>query len=68
MRQDNGEGIIYRPYPDTTPATEISALSLVYKLCLEKCHARERGRLPDKSGPDDAKGSKHDRAKSSIHE
>jgi hypothetical protein len=29
---------------------------------------KQRGRLPDKSGPDDAKGSKHDSAKASIHE
>jgi hypothetical protein len=26
------------------------------------CHAKKRGRLPDKSGPDDAKGSVDDRA------
>jgi hypothetical protein len=27
---------------------------------------KKRGRLPDKSGPDDAKGPKHDRAEASI--
>lgn len=55
----------YIPRPDATPEAELSALAAVYKFCLES-HTNKRDRLPDKSGPDDAKGSQHDRANTSI--
>ena len=47
--------IAYLPHADATPTGELNALAAVYKLCLETSHARKRGRLPDKSGPDDAR-------------
>ncbi len=58
--------ITYAGPTNTTPETEISAVANVYKLVIDS--ARKRGRLPDKSGPDDAKGRiKNDsRAKASI--
>jgi hypothetical protein len=40
--------------PDATPEIEISALANVYRFVLD-CHAKKRGRLLDKSGPDDAR-------------
>ena len=43
--------ITYTARPDITPEVESSALAAVYKLCLEKSHANKRGRLLDKSGP-----------------
>jgi hypothetical protein len=55
-------GIIYLPRHDATPEAEASALANVYRLILSG--AKKRGRLPDKSGPDDAmKGSRNDRAR-----
>ena len=44
--------ITYAPRPDATPEAEVSALAAVYRIVLS---AKKRGRLPDKSGPDDAK-------------
>jgi hypothetical protein len=48
------ESITYAVRPEATPETEISALANVYRFVLD-CHAKKRGRLLDKSGPDDAK-------------
>jgi hypothetical protein len=57
--------ITYTSRPDATPQAERSALANVYAFILDS--ANKRGRLSDKSGPDDAmKGQKHDRAHSSI--
>jgi hypothetical protein len=56
----------YRPHPDATRQAERSVLGAVYAFVLS---ATQRGPLPNKSGPDDAmKGSKNDRAKTSIQE
>ena len=46
--------ISYAPHPDAAPVAEVSALANVYKFVLD-CHAKKRGRLLDKSGPDDAR-------------
>ena len=46
--------IVYSPRPDTTPETELSTLAAIYRFAVA-CHLQERGRLPDKSGPDDEK-------------
>jgi hypothetical protein len=45
--------INYAPRPDPTPEAESSALAAVYRLIIES--ARKRGRLLDKSGPEDAR-------------
>jgi len=45
--------ISYSARPDTTAESELSALANVYRLLLDS--AKKRGRLLDKSGPDDAK-------------
>jgi hypothetical protein len=52
--------IVYRARDDATPEAEVSALVACYRIVLS---ANGRGRLLDKSGPDDAKGSQHDRAR-----
>jgi len=44
--------IVYRPRLDTSPQAEVSALAACYRIVLS---ANGRGRLPDKSGPDDKK-------------
>jgi hypothetical protein len=44
----------YTPRSDATPEAEISALANVYRFVLD-CHAKKRGRLLDKSGPNDGK-------------
>jgi hypothetical protein len=56
----NSARITYSPGPDATPEAEFSALATAYAFILDS--AKKRGRLRDKSGPDDAKGSVHDRA------
>jgi hypothetical protein len=45
--------VTYAPRADVSPGAEISALAAVYKLCLNSSHAKKRGRLLDKGGPDD---------------
>jgi hypothetical protein len=52
----NSPHVAYSPRRDATPETELSALCDAYRFILES--AKKRGRLPDKSGPNDAKGSK----------
>jgi hypothetical protein len=56
---------VYTPRSDATPEGELSVLAAVFKFALD-CHARKRGRLPDKSGPDDAEGPKNDRTATDI--
>jgi hypothetical protein len=46
--------ITYAPRPDATAEAQVAALSNVYRFIFD-CHARKRGRLLDKSGPDDAR-------------
>lgn len=50
--------LTYAPLPDTTPEAELSALASVYRFILDSSK-KEAARTGD---PDDAKGSKHDRA------
>src|SRR5215211_3389710 len=50
-------GIGYRARDDATAEAEISSLAAVYRIVL---NAKQRGRLPDKSGPDEAKGLSND--------
>jgi hypothetical protein len=48
--------------PRTSDASsEAAVLAHVYKFVLD-CHAQKRGRLPDKSGPDDAERNLSDSA------
>jgi hypothetical protein len=57
--------VIYRVRPDATPGAEISALANVYRFILNS--AQKRGRLLDKSGPDNPeRRSDEIRAKTSI--
>ena len=51
--------VIYRPRPNATPETEISALAACYRFILD-CHAKKEGARP--GAPDDTKESKHDGA------
>jgi hypothetical protein len=46
--------ITYIARPDATPEAELSTLANVYRFILD-CHAKKRGRILDKSGPDDAR-------------
>jgi hypothetical protein len=48
--------VTFQPRPDATPEAELSALANAYAFILES--AKKRGRLPDKSGPDDARKEK----------
>jgi hypothetical protein len=59
--------ITYTPRSEATSASELSTLANIYRFIIDS--ASERGRLPDKSGPDDAmKGSNNDRAATIIPE
>ncbi len=49
----NEPAISYTARSDAAPETEASALANVYRLILDS--AKKRGRLLDKSGPDDAR-------------
>jgi len=56
--------IAYTPRPDATPEAELDVLASVYRfLLIEK--SKEGG---SPTAPDDAKGSKHARAKTIIPE
>jgi hypothetical protein len=57
--------ISYAPRSDTTPEAEASALANVYRLILDS--AKKRGRLPDKSGPEDVKGRSENDFHASSH-
>ena len=52
-------GVYYSPRPEATPEAELSALANVYAFVLDS--AKNRGRLSDKSGPDDAEDTKNAR-------
>jgi hypothetical protein len=51
--------ITYAARSDAPPEAEISALAAVYRIVLG---AKQKGRLPDKSGPDDGTKVKEDSA------
>jgi hypothetical protein len=55
--------ITYAPRPDATPEAELCALAATYRLILG---AKQSGRLPDKSGPDDGPKVKGDSADEPI--
>jgi hypothetical protein len=57
--------VVYSPRPDATPERELSALAAAYKFILDRRTEKGATRPGD---PDDAKGSKHDRATVSVHE
>jgi hypothetical protein len=57
--------ITYTPRSDTTPEAEASALANVYRRILDS--AKKRGRLPDKSGPEDVKGRSENGFHASNH-
>jgi hypothetical protein len=59
--------VVYSPRPDTTPETELSILAAIYRFAVA-CHPQERGRLPDKSGPDAGKEIDERSGKSIIPE
>jgi hypothetical protein len=59
--------IVYSPRPDATPETERSALAAVYKLCFES-HAKKKAAGVSSTNGDDAKGSRHDRARHIIQD
>jgi hypothetical protein len=49
----NNSRITYAPHTEATPKGEVAALANVYRLILDS--AKQKGRFPDKNGPDDAK-------------
>jgi hypothetical protein len=53
--------VTYTPRPDTAPEVELSALAAVYRIVLA---AKQEATRP--GSPNDAKGSKHDRARDII--
>ncbi len=53
--------ITYSPRPDATAKGEVPALANVYRLILDS--AKQKGRFPDKNGPEDVKG----RSKNDFH-
>ena len=53
--------VSYTPHADTSPQSELNALAACYRFILDS--AQKRGRLLDKSGPDDVKG----RSKNDFH-
>ena len=53
--------ITYTPRPDAPPEAQVSVLASIYKLAINS-HAKKRGRLLDKGGPDDGTESKEDSA------
>ncbi len=56
--------ITYTPRSDTTPEAEQSALAACYRIILDS--QSKRGRLPDKSGPNDAERNLNDSARHII--
>ena len=58
--------ISYSQRADASHESEASALCNVYRLVVDS--AKQRGHIPDKSGPADAKGPKYDRARAIVHD
>jgi hypothetical protein len=63
--RSNKPTVAYTPRSDATLEGEMNALASVYKFILD-CHSKKEG--GSATAPDDAKGSKHDRAKTIIRE
>jgi hypothetical protein len=61
----NNSRTVYVQREGITPRAELDALSACLRFIID-CHAKKEA--ASESRPDDAKGSKHDRAKTSIHE
>jgi hypothetical protein len=59
--------ITYSTRPDATSETEVSALAAIYKLCVNS-HAHKKAAGVSSTNGDDAKGSKHDRARDIIQD
>jgi hypothetical protein len=59
----NSPRIAYAPRPDATPEGELNALANIYRFVLDS-HVKKEATRP--GSPDDAKGSKHDRARDII--
>jgi len=59
--------VTYTPRPDATPEAEISTLANVYRFVLDFANKNAAG-VASTNGDDAMKGSRNDRAKSSIHE
>ena len=56
--------IVYRPGEPVAPEVELSTLANIYALALQKYRAKHEATRP--GSPDDAKGSKNDRARAII--
>ena len=56
---------VYTTRCDSTPQGELSALEAIYRRAIERYDEAQEGG-PAMTAPDDAKGSKHDRARSII--
>jgi hypothetical protein len=56
----NNARIVYVQHEGITPQAELSAVAACYRIILES--AKQRGRLPDKSGPYDGTKVKEDSA------
>ncbi len=67
MKQATNSLIIYIPRPDATQEAELNALASVYNFILD-CRAKKNAAGVTSTNGDDAKGSKHDRARSIIPE
>ena len=59
--------ITYVPRPDATQEAELNALASVYRFILN-CRAKKNAAGVTNTNGGDAKGSQHDRARSSIPE
>jgi hypothetical protein len=59
--------ISYAPRTDATQEAELNALANVYKFVLSEARHAQKEAAPE-SRPDDAKGSRHDRARDIIPE
>ena len=61
----NSARISYTSRTDATAEAEVSALANVYRFVLDRAHKNAPGVTSTKG--DDAKGSRNDRARTSIH-
>jgi hypothetical protein len=57
----NKPRIVYVQREGIVPREELDVLSACFRIVID-CHAKKRGRLPDKSGPDDGTKVKEDSA------
>ena len=59
--------ITYVPRPDVTEEAELRALACVYRIILDSRAAKNAAGVTSTNG-DDAKGSKHDRARDIVQD